>query len=154
MKCHSYVNKVVYTSLCSHFCMTHFAMWYQIFFGMWDSVVQDNLALMLLSNDCLTDCLIGEVLYHLRHKTNPQKFVASDSEPPLSIQSRSCPIDWCLHTRVRFTSQASFEWSNRISSSEESCGITNFVLCKYQDQTSTQEESSLSEVKFQQVFFI
>ncbi|XP_071820067.1 protein downstream neighbor of son homolog isoform X1 [Apostichopus japonicus] len=79
------------------------------------------------------------------HGNEAEKFFASDSEPPPSIQSSSCPIDWCLHTRVRFTSQASFEWSNRISSSEESCGITNFVLCKYQDQTSTQDESSLSE---------
>lgn len=59
---------------------------------------------------------------------------------PVAKPLRHMPIDWCLKTKVRFTSPKQLPWSGILKTTEEASGITRSVraLVDQQNDTSAQ----------------
>lgn len=69
--------------------------------------------------------------------------VSSPSElPPVPAASplRHMPIDWCLKTKIRFSSPSQLPWTGILKTTEEASGTTGFVraLVDQQNDTSAQ----------------
>lgn len=74
---------------------------------------------------------------------------AEENEEKTSKQGQKMfPVDWSLKTKVRFTSPASFSWSNSLKSFELAEGISGFVRCELENIIEENVNSDDSSADF------
>lgn len=76
---------------------------------------------------------IPQLLPQAENDTTDEKACEAEVKAPLS----SMPIDWCLKSKVRFSSSKQLPWSGMLKTTEEANGTTGFVRALHKQRDAS-----------------